>query len=111
MFAMNGITKCIREGSNFRIQVFIALVAAVTGILFGISHYEWMLVLLCTGLVLGMEMINTAIEQLCNVVHKEFHPGIKITKDVAAGAVLLSSLIALICGLVIFVPKIISLMN
>jgi diacylglycerol kinase len=52
-------------------------------------------------------MINTAIEKLCDVVHKDFHPQIKIIKDMAAGAVLIAAISSLITGVVIFVPKII----
>ena len=58
-------------------------------------------------MVLSLEMINTAIERICNIVHKEPHPGIKIIKDLAAGAVLLAAFVAAICGTIIFLPKII----
>lgn len=56
-------------------------------------------------------MFNTAIEKLCDVVHKEMHPGIKKIKDIAAGAVLLSALFSLITGVSIFLPKIINLIK
>jgi diacylglycerol kinase len=54
-----------------------------------------------------MEMLNTAIEKLCDVVHKEIHPGIKKVKDIAAGAVLIAAFCSVITGAVIFLPKII----
>ena len=55
----------------------------------------------------NMEMLNTAIEQLCDVVTKDIHPGIKITKDIAAGAVVVAAVASAICGTIIFLPKII----
>ena len=105
-YALSGLRICILEGANFRIHIFCTVLVFIAGLYFNISYTEWLIILICTGFVLCMEMINTAIEQLCNVVHKEFHPGIKITKDIAAGAVLLSAVIAAICGAIIFIPKI-----
>jgi diacylglycerol kinase len=61
----------------------------------------------CIAFVISMEMLNTAIEKLCDVVHKELHPDIKRVKDIAAGAVLVSAIFSLMTGLIIFLPKII----
>ncbi|MEP7163973.1 MAG: diacylglycerol kinase family protein [Ferruginibacter sp.] len=108
-YALNGIKVCISKGANFGIHIFCCVLVISAGIYFKISPAEWGTVLLCAGFVLCMEMVNTAIEQLCDVVHKEIHPGIKVTKDIAAGAVLLSAAIAAICGAVIFIPKILLL--
>ena len=58
--------------------------------------------------VIGLEMINSALEHLCNHVHKDYHPSIKIIKDVAAGAVLFASIVSTVVGLIIFIPKIFS---
>lgn len=58
-----------------------------------------------------MEMLNTAVERLCDLVQKEIHPVIKVVKDIAAGAVLLSAGIAVICGAIIFIPKILLLIK
>ena len=57
--------------------------------------------------VLALELINTAIENLCNIISKDFHPVIKIVKDTAAGAVLVSAIGSAIAGAVIFIPLII----
>lgn len=110
-YALSGVRKCMLEGTNFRIHIFCSVLVFIAGLYLNISRTEWLIVLICTGFVLCMEMINTAIEQLCNVVHKEIHPGIKITKDIAAGAVLLSAVIAAICAAIIFIPKIFLLIN
>ena len=68
---------------------------------------EWIAIGFCIAFVIAMEMLNTAIEKLCDVVHQEVHPGIKKVKDIAAGAVLISAIFSLITGLIIFLPKII----
>ena len=68
---------------------------------------EWIAIGFCIAFVIAMEMLNTALEKLCDVVHQEVHPGIKKVKDIAAGAVLISAIFSLITGLIIFLPKII----
>ena len=107
-FALNGLRICVLKGANFKIHLFCLAMAVMLGIILGISITEWLVVSLCIGFVLSMEMLNTAIEQLCDVVHKEIHPAIKSIKDLAAGAVLLSAIVAAVCGGFIFLPKIIS---
>lgn len=105
-FAFNGFKSCTLKEANFKIHCFSSLLVIIAGFIFTISLTEWMLILICTGFVLCMEMMNTAIEQLCDVVHKEIHPAIRVIKDISAGAVLVSAIIAAICGAVIFIPKI-----
>ncbi len=107
-FAWNGIKTCFVNESNFRIHTILAVVAIVFAIVFNISVCEWMALVFCIAFVITMEMMNTAIEKLCDVVHKEVHPGIKKVKDIAAGAVLVSAICSLITGLIIFLPKIIT---
>jgi diacylglycerol kinase len=72
----------------------------------GLSTVEWCLILFSIALVLSLEMVNTAIERVCNMQTTEFHPAIKVIKDVAAAAVLLSSVIAAIIGMLVFIPHI-----
>ena len=67
---------------------------------------EWLVLLLVFGLVLVAEALNTAFEIDINLTSPEYHPFARDTKDVAAGAVLLASIISVIVGLVIFLPKI-----
>lgn len=82
------------------------MIATTIGLVCNISATEWMIVIGCIALVMAMEMMNTAIEKLCNIVSKDFHPTIKIIKDVTAGAVLLGAIGSLIIGAIIFIPKI-----
>lgn len=110
-FALNGLRLCLLEEANFRIHIFCATAVVIAGFYFGITTVEWLWILACIGFVLCMEMINTAVENLCNLVHKEIHPVIKTIKDISAGAVLVSAIMAAVCGAVIFFPKIILLIK
>jgi diacylglycerol kinase len=69
-----------------------------------------MVLLGCIASVLSFEMINSAIEKICNLVHPTYHPAIKTIKDMAAGAVLFVSVISSIIGAIIFLPKILQLL-
>lgn len=106
-FALNGIKQCFVSEPNFRIHSGLAVVAIIFAVLFRVSIAEWIVVGFCIAFVIVMEMLNTAIEKLCDVVHPDVHPGIKKVKDIAAGAVLVAAIFSAITGLIIFVPKII----
>ena len=110
-FALRGIRQCFTRELNFRIHVFVTVIVISAAMLFKVSQTEWFVILLCAGVVMAAELINTAIEVLCNIVHKESHQGIGLVKDMAAGAVLITAVISFITGLVIFLPKIFSLIN
>lgn len=107
-FAIAGIIAFFRHETNGQIQLIAAITAVILGWIFKIDAMEWLVVLLCTIAVLTLEMVNTAIEKLCDVVHPGYHPQIKIIKDIAAGAVLLAAIGSLAAGAVVFLPKIIS---
>ncbi|HRP55651.1 diacylglycerol kinase family protein [Agriterribacter sp.] len=105
-FARAGIITFFRHETNGRIQLVAATVAVILGWIFKIAAMEWLVILLCITAVLTLEMINTAIEKLCNVAHPGYHPQIKIIKDIAAGAVLLAAIGSVMAGAVVFLPKI-----
>ncbi len=110
-YALAGIRSCFGSEPNFRIHSVATVVVLILSIVCNISTNEWIAVCFCIAFVVSMEMLNTAIEKLCDVVHKEIHPGIKKVKDIAAGAVLVSALFSLITGSLIFLPKIINLIK
>jgi diacylglycerol kinase (ATP) len=107
--AFRGIAIILRSQRNARIELFIAISVVISGFLFRISPDEWVSVLICFGLVLGLEGINTAIELLADKLHPGNDPLIGKAKDAAAGAVLIASVFAAITGIVIFAPRILSL--
>ncbi|MEP6675900.1 MAG: diacylglycerol kinase family protein [Ferruginibacter sp.] len=106
-FAFNGIRHCLPGGTNFKIQLLLGALIFFAGFFFGISINEWLILILCCIIVLTLEMINTAIEKMCDLVTTGFHPQIKIIKDVAAGAVLVSAAGSAVAGIIIFLPKLI----
>ena len=109
-FALQGWISFFRKEANGQIQLFIAVMVIVGGFGLRVSITEWMILLSCIGVVISLEMINSAIEKICDHVNPQIHPVIKVIKDVAAGAVLWAAVIAAIIGLLIFIPRIISLL-
>ncbi|MEJ7822771.1 MAG: diacylglycerol kinase family protein [Chitinophagaceae bacterium] len=107
-FANAGILYFFKTEKNARIQVGVAGCILLAAWFFNISSFEWCIILLCIALILSLEMINTALERVCAVISLEYHPMVKIIKDVAAGAVWLSSIIAITIGFILFVPYIIN---
>ena len=110
-FASQGALQFFSKQRNAKIQIVIGITAITLGFIVSISLYQWLLVLFCIGLVISLEMINSAIEVFCDMVTTDFHPKIKIIKDVAAGAVLFASLASLVIGLIIFIPGLTNFIN
>ena len=108
-YAFEGIFKGIKEEQNLKIHIAIMILVIIFGILFKISKIEWIICIALFGLVISMELINTAIENTVDLITKEKNEQAKIAKDVAAGAVLVSTIAAATIGLMIFVPKILEI--
>lgn len=102
--AFRGLTSLLKHEPNARIHLIAMLVVIGCGAYFKISLEEWLAVLVVIALVFSFEAINTSIENLCDVAHPEIHPKIKIAKDVAAAAVLISAIISVVVGLLVFGP-------
>jgi undecaprenol kinase/diacylglycerol kinase (ATP) len=110
-FALEGMKEFFIRDRNGRIQTVIGFTAILLGFTVSLSSMQWLFVLFCIGLVLSLEMINSAIERYCDLITIDYHPGIKIIKDVAAGAVLVASMMSLVIGLIIFIPAILEFLN
>jgi undecaprenol kinase/diacylglycerol kinase (ATP) len=107
VYACGGIRSCFASEPNFRIHSLSAIVVLILSVVLNISPTEWIAVGFCIAFVITMEMLNTALEKICDIVQPELHPTIKKVKDIAAGAVMVSAIFSLITGLIIFLPKII----
>ena len=105
-YAFEGILIGIKEEQNMKIHITIMILVIIFGIMLKINTTEWIICILLFGLVISMELINTAIENTVDLITKEKNQQAKIAKDVAAGAVLVSAIVSAIIGLMIFVPKI-----
>lgn len=110
-YAFNGLISAFRTEVNMRMHIIAALLACIAGFYFNLTSVEWVVIILCIVLVISFELTNTAIEELCNMVHPEHHPIIKRVKDIAAAAVLVAAMGSFIAGLIIFLPKLISLVG
>jgi len=107
--AAKGIARVVLTQRSFRIQLLIFALTVIAGFIFHISTTEWLFILLISGMVLSLEMINTALEYIIDLVTEEYRIHAKHLKNITAGAVLVSSLIALIGGLIIFIPYLLAL--
>lgn len=100
--ALDGLLFTIGTEPNMKIHLTATALIIAGGVYVGLAPWKWAVLLLTINLVLVSEIINTAIETAVDLSIQEFHPLAKRAKDIAAGAVLLSALIAAITGLVIF---------
>lgn len=104
-YAWQGIIVSFRSEANLKIHLIIASLVIICGFLFKISVQEWLICIICFGLVISMELMNTVVETLVDYISTDLHPLAGKAKDIAAGAVLVSAILAAIAGLIIFVPK------
>ena len=100
--AFQGFVSSLQDKS-VQIQYVLAILACIAAWILGCDYYEWLAILLCIGLVIVAEILNTCIEKLCDLYSTERNEKIKYIKDLAAGGVLFASLIALAVGILIFV--------
>lgn len=103
--AYSGIRMVFKSEKNMQIHMLIAFLVVIAGFAFRISLLEWMLCLLCFSLVIGAEMMNTSIEHIVDLVSPNKNVLAGKAKDIAAGAVLVTAIIAAVVGLIIFIPK------
>lgn len=105
--AFEGLHDALLHERNFRIQVVVFILVIIGGFILQINATEWVFILLCAAVVLSTEIINSAIEKLCDFVSPDIHPLIKKIKDFSAAAVLVGAILSVIIGTIIFLPKII----
>jgi diacylglycerol kinase (ATP) len=108
-FAFRGLVILIKNEHNARIHLFAAFVAITAGIILNITALDWALILIVIGLVFITELINSSLESLSDHVKPEFNEAIRNVKDYAAAAVLISAIISITTGALIFIPRILEL--
>lgn len=109
--AFRGLRWVIREEHNSWIHVAVIVILVPVCLILGLSLIEWTLISICIGLVLALELVNSAIERLADKISPEHDPIIGKTKDISAAAVLITAIAAAIVGLIILVPKFIMLIK
>lgn len=104
-YALNGLKILFKEEHNSRIHLIISCIVITGGIILNISSIEWLIICVLIALVFSLEIVNSAVENLSDFVSPDWNDKIKKVKDLMATAVFFSSFIAVICGLIIFLPK------
>ncbi|WP_080844998.1 diacylglycerol kinase family protein [Cytobacillus gottheilii] len=106
-YAAEGLSSASRSERNLKVHLLIMPMIVGTGFFFSISRYEWLVVILVIGGMIALELMNTAVERVVDLVTDQYHPLAKQAKDIAAAAVLVYAITAIVIGVMIFVPKII----
>lgn len=102
--AFAGLYQAFKSEPHLKIHLIITILVIGAGLYFSISKAEWFVVAACIALVISLELINSAMEKMCDLYSKEYDLRIRYIKDVAAGAVLIASVFAAITGFVVFWP-------
>lgn len=108
-YAWAGLKTVVKKESNFQLHLVATMIVVAAGFFFRLSLIEWAVILLTIGLVLITEMINSVIERVMDFIQPGYDERIKEIKDIAAGVVLVTALISIVVGILIFAPKIIQL--
>lgn len=108
-YAFEGVKTLIKFEHNVWIHLLATVVVVGSGFLFSLSKTEWLMVIVAIGFVWISEGFNTGIEYLGNAISTKENPEIKKAKDVAAGTVLLSAIVAIIIGVIVFLPHLLNL--
>ena len=106
-YALNGLKIAYLEEPNFRIHILALIVVVIAGIYLNIELRDWMILVLTSIIVIITELLNTAIENVCDFIHAEQNVTIGRIKDVCAAAVLISAIGAIVVGAFVFYPYII----
>ena len=105
-YAFKGAWLLVTKERSIQVQVFIGVMMTILGFYFNLSPIEWAIQFLTIGTILAVEAVNSAIEEIADFIHPEFHPKIGTIKDISAGAVFIMSVFAVIVGIIIYYPKI-----
>ncbi len=110
-YAFQGLFTLLREEPNARIHILALVVVIVAGALFRVSATEWLVLILMCGVVISLEILNSVVERIADFVSPDRHPEIKKIKDLAAAGVLVAAITSVAIGLIIFLPKLISVIS
>lgn len=104
-YATKGAWMLLRNEASIQVQAVIAVLVIIAGFYYDISTNEWIAQILAIGLVMSIEGLNTAAEEMADFIHPDFHNKIGYIKDVAAGAVFFAAVAAVVVAGIIYIPK------
>lgn len=110
-YALKGAYLLLKSEASIQVQSVIAVIVTLAGFYFEISNTEWILQTLAIGLVMGLEGLNTAVEEIADFVHPDLHHKIGLIKDFSAGAVFWGAIAAVIAGCLIYYPYVLELVK
>ncbi|MEI8344116.1 MAG: diacylglycerol kinase [Candidatus Moraniibacteriota bacterium] len=102
--AIDGLTYAVAHERNFRIELFVAILVLFLIFVFKVKNWEAIILILMIMWVLIAELINTVLERVMDILKPRIHPYAHLIKDLMAGAVLISSVVAIAVGVIIFYP-------
>ena len=105
-FSLEGLLYAYKNEKSLWMHAFCSIIAIVLGIIFKISLVQWSMILISLGIILALELLNTAIEAVVDMITLEYHPLAKIAKDCGSAATFIGVLISLIISGFVFIPKI-----
>lgn len=106
-YAFKGLVAAVRSEQNLQVHLIAVVMVTIAGLMLEVSVTEWLVLVICFGMVISAELFNSAIEQLVDLVSPEYNARAGMIKDIAAGAVLVLAIAAVIIGCFIFIPKLI----
>lgn len=104
-YAFKGAFLLITTEASIKVQFCIGLIMTILGFYYNISKTEWIIQILIIALIMALEGLNTAVEEIADFIHPEHHKKIGVIKDIAAGAVFIFAIAAVIIGFIIYYPK------
>lgn len=104
--SLNGISYTLKNERNLKIQSVFAILVIAVGIFLKLNYIEFCIIFITIGLVMFAELINTAIEFMLDLYSQEHNDNIKMAKDISSGAVLMTSIVSVVIGIILFLPKI-----
>ncbi|WP_206052156.1 diacylglycerol kinase [Nonlabens xiamenensis] len=110
-YAFKGAIMLLRTEPSIQVQAILAVIMTIAGWLFHITPIEWMIQIICIGLIMSLEGMNTAIEAIADFIHPDFHVKIGRIKDLAAGAVFITAITSIVVGCFIYIPYLIELFD
>ena len=108
-YAIEGIIVNLKTERNLRIHFLVSVLVILFGFILKISLYEWIACIVLFGLIISLELMNTAFEKLVDLCMPKINPNAKFIKDTAAASVFISAIMSIIIGIIIFLPKIINM--
>lgn len=108
-YAFEGMKTVLKQEANLQVHLGIAVLVLITAVLLHFSVIEWVILLFTISFVISLELVNTSLEAIVDLVSPKSHEKAKIAKDVSAAAVLVATIFSIIISIILFLPKILVL--